>query len=968
MTDSAYVAKDEIHGYCTLQVELDDAGRPVDLICVQANEELAQIEGIPLEKLVEHRFSEVFPNVDSRWLEFCYEAAYKGKTLGADNISEANGMYMHAEAYPTDRIGYCACVIHDIKESIFAKLKEKEELEALVNAYEKEKERNIQIRQYAKAMGIVYPLIISIDYTADHYSMVEYDNFHNKSSPYSGTVEQLVSVGASTIPDSTAADAFIALFSRENAVKAFRSGKKELVLRHPQNSDDGKVHYMDTHIICTECTADRVTAICVAKCVDEEKERDMAMQKAAEHAEVINALSTIYTTIMEADLITHGYKVIQTNSPITNVMGGKTQGNFDSVMENVLKFFMHPDDIAKMRDFVNLSTVADRMGSDTSLVAEYRAPYGRWFESRFIAKKRDENGRVISAIYAARDVTQEKLKELNYRAQLEEQLMISNTLARSFKNVYLVDLEKETAKILKLEAGYDRLKNEGTGHEFSFHALLDDWLKNVVAEEDREETAKVFEVENVRRRLSSENEITGNYRSKAGGETHYFQYNMSRVDKNGRKAILGFQSIDDIIRIQLEAERKRSEIERVYREKLQLAADEAEKANKTKTEFLLRMSHDIRTPLNGIRGMLDIADHFDGDDEKQRDCRIKIRESSNILMELINEVLDMSKLESGEVVLERIPFNIMHISGEMLTVIEKMAQEMDIEVIEDLSIEHTALIGSPVHYKRLVLNILSNAIKYNRPHGKVWFTSKELSFDGKTIVLETSVRDTGIGMSEEFQKHLFEPFQQEHAGVRTKYGGTGLGMSIAKNLTEKMGGTMSFESKKDVGTTFIIQVPFEVDFSEHVNTVPEEEENVSIEGETVILAEDNDLNLEIARFLLEQAGASVIEARNGEEAVTAFASSKPSEISAILMDLMMPVLDGYGATRRIRAMNREDAVTIPIIAMTANAFVEDRIATKKAGMNAHIAKPLNAQKMISVIAEEVKAARNGKTDKGIDNE
>ena len=279
MTDIAYVAKNEIHGYCTLQVELDNAGKPVDLICVQANEELAQIEGISLEKLVGHRFSEVFLNVDSRWHEFCYEAAYKGRTLSADNISEASGMYMHAEAYPTDRIGYCACVIHDIKESIFAKLKEKEELEALVNAYEKEKERNIQIRQYAKAMGIVYPLIISIDYTADRYSMVEYDNFHNKSSPYSGTVEQLVSVGASTIPDSASADAFIALFSRENAVKAFRSGKKELVLRHPQNSDDGKVHYMDTHIICTECTADRVTAICVAKCVDEEKERDMAMQK-----------------------------------------------------------------------------------------------------------------------------------------------------------------------------------------------------------------------------------------------------------------------------------------------------------------------------------------------------------------------------------------------------------------------------------------------------------------------------------------------------------------------------------------------------------------------------------------------------------------------------------------------------------------------------------------------------------------
>jgi signal transduction histidine kinase/CheY-like chemotaxis protein len=957
-TDIAGPVKDDIHGCCMIRVELDDDGKPSDLICISANENLARMENLSLEGLVGHRFSEVFPHGNERWLEFCYRAACLGESLSTDNISVVEGMYMHAEAYPSDRSGYCICVLHDIRESVFEKLREKEKLEELVKAYEEEKERNTLIRHYLKALGIVYPLVISIDYTSDSYSMVEYDNFHNKSSPYSGTVEELVSVGASTIPDSSVAEAFTALFSRTNAVREFRSGKKELSLRHPQNSDDGKVHYMDTHIICTECTPGKVTAICVAKCIDDEAERDRAMQQAQEHAAVINALSTIYTTIIEADLVTHGYKIIQTSSPIESVMDGKARGNFDDVMEKVLEYFIHPDDIERMRAFVDLSTVAERMGSDTSLVAEYRAPYGRWFEARFIAKNRDGNGKVISSIYAARDVTPEKLKELNYRAQLEEQLMISNTLARSFRNVYLVDLEKETARILKLDAGYDRLEKEGVGHEFSFNVLLSDWLNNVVAEEDRAETAKVFDVENVRKRLSTENEFTGNYRSTAGGETHYFQYNMSRVDENGRKAILGFQSIDDIIRIQLEAERKRSEIERVYREKLQTAADEAERANKTKTEFLLRMSHDIRTPLNGIRGMLDIADHFDGDDEKQRDCRTKIRESSNILMELINEVLDMSKLESGEVVLERVPFDIMHISGEILTVIEKMAQEMDIEVVRNCSLEHTSLIGSPVHYKRLVLNILSNAIKYNRPHGKVWFTSREVSFDGRTTVIETTIRDTGIGMSEEFQKHLFEPFQQENAGVRTKYGGTGLGMSIAKNLTQKMGGTMSFESKKDVGTTFTIQIPFEVDFSVHTGASQDEEENVSIEGVTVILAEDNDLNLEIARFLLQTAGAYVIEARNGEEAVSEFSSSKPGEISAILMDIMMPVMDGYEATRRIRAMDRKDASTIPIIAMTANAFVEDRIATKKAGMNAHIAKPLNAKNVIRIISEEIKAAGN----------
>ena len=680
-------------------------------------------------------------------------------------------------------------------------------------------------------------------------------------------------------------------------------------------------------------------------------------QDAAEHAAVINALSTIYKTIMEADLLTHDFKIIQTNSPMKTVVGGKDEGNFDEVMEDVLKFYMQPEDIDRMREFVDLSTVSARLGSDTTLVTEYKAPYGKWFESRFIAKKRDEAGNVISAIYAARDITAEKEKELHYREQLQEQLMISNTLAHNFKNVYLVDLNKETVKILKLDTSYVDVQHEGIGREFPFDVILGNWLENVVAPEDREETSKIFTVESFRKRLAVENEFTGNYRSIFNNETHYYQYIVGRVNDEGTKAILGYQNTDDIVRAQLEGEKKRREMELAYQEMLKAAAEEADKANRTKTEFLLRMSHDIRTPLNGIIGMLDIADYYGDNLEKIKECREKVRESSRILLELINEVLDMSKLESGDVVLERVPFDLAKIFSDALAVVEKMAEERGIEIIEDSNMQHTWLVGSPIHFKRLLLNILSNAIKYNRPHGKVYVTSREASFDGKTIVLETVIRDTGIGMSEEFQEHLFEPFQQENASARTKYGGTGLGMSITKTLTEKMGGTISFESKKDVGTTFTVQIPFEVDFSKPVDIVQGDEENVSIAGETILLAEDNDINLEIAQFMLSEAGANVIVARNGEEAVTAFTESKPGEISVILMDLMMPVMDGYEATRFIRNMNREDAKAIPIIAMTANAFVEDRIATKKAGMNAHITKPLEPKTVIRTIADQVSLAK-----------
>ncbi len=961
MTDTAYFEKGELHGYALIRVELDNDGRPIDWTFIHATEELARIEGVALDQLIGRRFFEIFPNGDRKWLKHYYEAAYLGKSISFDDISDEVGKYLHVEAYPSDKLGYCACVIYDIKEFVYNKLKQQNERDALLTAYEEEKRRNDQIRHYAQAMGFIYPLVINLDYTNDHYSMFEYENFINKTAAKSGAIEELVLVGASTIPDAKAAEEFIALFNKDAAIAAFRSGKRELALRHPQNGDDGKVHYMDTHIICTECSDDKITAICMAKCIDEEAEREIALRQSADHAEVVSALATIYKTIMEADLTTHGFKIIRTDSPMQSIVGGNVQGNFDQVMEDVLKFFMHPDDIDRMREFVDLSTLADRIGSEKSLVTEYRAPYGKWFESSFIVKKRDEAGRAVTAIYAARDITAEKLKELDYREQIKEQLSIFNALARNYKNVFLINTQTANAKILKLE-------DEFTGHrfdavantEFSYEALLFGWIEDAVHPDERAAVRQALSIANLRDVFASQNEYTGTYRRIAGEHFVHYQYTVLRAqDKN--HLIIGFQNVDSIIRAHLEEEQKRREQELAYQAQLKAAADEAERANNTKTDFLLRMSHDIRTPLNGIRGMLDMADYYGDDIEKVKECRRKVRESSNILLELINEVLDMSKLESGKVTLEHVPFDLAVISSEVFTVIEKMAEEQDIEIIEDCNLKHAKLVGSPVHFKRLLLNILGNAIKYNRPHGKVYVSCREVSFDGKTAALETVVRDTGIGMSEEFQEHLFEPFRQEERSARTKYGGTGLGLSIAKSLAEKMGGSITCESKKDVGTTFTINVPFEVDFSERIDTARDSDEKISIAGETVILAEDNDINFEIAQFILGENGVNVIPARNGEEAVSAFGSSKSGEISAILMDIMMPVMDGYEATRRIRAMDREDAGTIPIIAMTANAFAEDRIASRNAGMNAHIAKPLDANTVSRVIAEQVKAARERKT-------
>ncbi len=409
-------------------------------------------------------------------------------------------------------------------------------------------------------------------------------------------------------------------------------------------------------------------------------------------------------------------------------------------------------------------------------------------------------------------------------------------------------------------------------------------------------------------------------------------------------------------RADLAHRKQEKEKDEKYKAELLRAAKKAEAANEAKTEFLQRMSHDIRTPINGICGMINVADHYADNMEKQTECRAKIKKTSHLLLELINEVLDMSKLESDEVVLEDIPFNLNSIFEEILGVIEHMAAEQNIRIIwEEKEVTHWNLIGSPVHVKRILMNILSNAVKYNKENGYVYISCREIPSKQTAMpTLEFVCRDTGIGMTEAFQKRIFEPFAQEHAGSRTKFAGTGLGMPITKKLVEKMGGTISFESKEGTGTTFVIRIPFQIDADMKDRNETEEKTETSIQGLHVLLTEDNELNMEIAEFVLQNEGAVVTKAWNGQKAVDIFRKSRPGEFDAILMDIMMPVMNGYEAAKMIRSLDREDAKVIPIIAMTANAFTEDKMRAKEAGMDEHIAKPVDGKLLVKVINELVK--------------
>ena len=408
-------------------------------------------------------------------------------------------------------------------------------------------------------------------------------------------------------------------------------------------------------------------------------------------------------------------------------------------------------------------------------------------------------------------------------------------------------------------------------------------------------------------------------------------------------------------------QKQEQEKDEKYKAELLIAAKKAEAANEAKTEFLQRMSHDIRTPINGICGMVNMADHYADDIEKQTEYRAKVKEASNLLLELVNDVLDMSKLESGEIVLEEIPFNLSKISREVFVVIEQMAAEQNIRIKwEKKEITHRALIGSPGYVKRVMMNILSNAVKYNRENGHIYISCMEIPAGqpGMTT-MEFVCRDTGIGMTEEFQKHIFEPFAQEHTGSRTKFAGTGLGMPIAKNLVEKMGGAITFESEEGTGTTFVIRVPFKIDMNADKREKQKDVSEKSIKGLHILLTEDNELNMEIAEFMLQNEGAEVTKAWNGQEAVELFRKSKPGEFDVILMDIMMPVMNGYEATKKIRSLDREDAKMIPIIAMTANAFTEDRLRAKEAGMDEHIAKPVDGKLLINIIYKLMKHSFRG---------
>lgn len=391
-----------------------------------------------------------------------------------------------------------------------------------------------------------------------------------------------------------------------------------------------------------------------------------------------------------------------------------------------------------------------------------------------------------------------------------------------------------------------------------------------------------------------------------------------------------------------------------YAAALAESADRATRANNAKTDFLRRMSHDLRTPINGIRGLLEMSEHYqsEADDKKRRELREKAVKTTDYLLELINDILEMSKFDQSGVEVESKDFDMSELLDSVGSVAKSLADDHGVTLGFKASVEHSLVHGGAVELKRILLNLIGNAVKYNSTGGTVTVGCKETGFDGARATYEFEIADTGIGMSREFLDRMYEPFMQENPDDNRSKNGLGLGLSIVKIFVDKMGGTIDVKSEPGKGTTFTVSLAFSVCGTDACAGcgAGSDEGGRLLEGKTILVAEDNELNMEIARFILENAGATVIGAEDGKSAVNAFLSSEVGAIDAILMDIMMPVADGMEATKTIRGSGRADSLGVPVVAMTANAFPDDVKKVLDAGMNAHHPKPLDSQKLVRLLA------------------
>ena len=658
---------------------------------------------------------------------------------------------------------------------------------------------------------------------------------------------------------------------------------------------------------------------------------EAAYKKTSEIESTLLALCNDYNIVYLCDLENDSLRVIKDTYSLINA---NLEHSYSSVFSTFQSIESLKKDNENYLDCLKREHLMETMQNQDELSLQFR--FKEIYMETRIVKVPSNHG--VKVILGSRNINDIVKKREEQNKQLQDALIVErtfNNIIRAIGSIYngiaTINLVDKTYMILSNKnLDKDIFKPHSTG---SIEQLKDIFVNVNAAPKYKDDVLEFINFTTLPDRMKDKQMISMELEG-ISGRWYTCSFIVEKKDKNGNitDVLMTISDIDEI---------KHKELE--VKEKLKEAAEKANQANVAKTNFLRRMSHDIRTPLNGIVGMINLAQRYGNDKEKLYECKEKVLTSLDYLLSLINDILDMSKVESNALVLEPKPFDLIETLNSIIAIIETSANEHNIQFIGGKSlsyIPHRYFIGSQEYLNRLLMNIASNAIKYNKENGSITLYCKEISSNENMALMQFVCSDTGLGMSEEFQKHAFEPFTCEGKATITGYSGTGLGLSIVKDIVDIMDGSIEMDSKENVGTTFVVTIPLQMDSNPKIKVQTNEKE-LNLSGKKALLVEDNEINLEIATIMLQDLDLIVTPAQNGKEALDIFEQSDTHTFDYIFMDVMMPVMDGLEATRRIRSLDREDAKTTPIIALSANAFEDDIKECLDAGMNAHVAKPID---------------------------
>ena len=675
-----------------------------------------------------------------------------------------------------------------------------------------------------------------------------------------------------------------------------------------------------------------------------------SVAKPVDERDLLGKLSPEYVSIYRIELNSGEYEILRlaadTNARQLVESNKQIYSSFDEYAIEYAKEFIPVDERAEFFDNLTCKEMKRKLTSAEKFTYHYhsisRLGQDKFFEAYAVKGQIDENEfniflafRSIDNIVYKEKAIQDKLQSALDEARLGNEIIYA--IAKTYQYISRIDIEADYFE----EISNRNIGNAGYIKSGTLSQNNEKVYKKVVDEEYQEAFIHFVDLKTLPERMKNEETIAMEYRMK-DGNWHKMRFVEKKRDNNGRltHVLCVIRSISDT---------KRTE------EKLLNQVSEARKDAALKTRFLSNMSHDIRTPINGILGMIDLSDHYPEDMDIQSKCRNKIKDMSRFLVSLVDDVLAMNKLDTIQDVRQDIEFDLTELLNRANNSKQIMAAKKNIDYVVDWDksdMKHMYLIGNPLYAERILLAIADNAVKFTNPGGSVHVWCREVSENEEEVTYEFGCTDTGIGMSEAFVKQAFDMFSQENATSRTRYEGTGLGLAIAKKLTDLLGGAIEIQSRQGCGTTVTVKLPFKIDhvFKQKAD-VHIDLEDVSVDKLRALVVEDNELNMEIVDFMLKDNGIIVEHAVDGVQAVETFENSEPDYYDVILMDIMMPNLNGWDATRRIRSLDREDAGTIPIIAMSANAFTEDMINSRISGMNLHLTKPLSENKLVGAIRE-----------------